>query len=247
LDAAALRTPSVALANAAREVLRMADQLETMLRGSAEAFRGTDRDAARAIGRMDDVVDRLHRAVHGYLARIPRESLGDDETRRLAEVQAFATALEHAADVVERDLVRHAAKRLRRGVALGAVPAQEIEALHATLLDQLQLAIAVFMMEDAEAARSLVRGKEGLRLAEREAARRLAEAGALPAAEGSGAAGLLLDAVRDLRRVGGHLAVVAHPLLERRGELLPSRLAGKPALQTVTEEGRGGAARRNIG
>ena len=32
LDEAALETPSVALANAAREVLRMADQLEAMLK-----------------------------------------------------------------------------------------------------------------------------------------------------------------------------------------------------------------------
>lgn len=225
LDEAALETPSVALANGAREVLRMADQLEAMLKGSAEAFRRHDREATRVISRMDDVVDRLHRAVHGYLARIPQEALGEEERRRLAEVQAFAIALEHAADVVERDLVRHATKRLRRGVALGAEPAREIAALHGTLLDQLRLAIAVFMMEDAEAARRLVRGKEGLRAAERDAARRLAEDGALSAAEGGGAAGLLLDAVRDLRRVGGHLAVVAHPLLERRGELLASRLA----------------------
>ncbi|MBL6458933.1 Na/Pi cotransporter family protein [Belnapia sp. T6] len=229
LDEAALTTPSVALANAAREVLRIADQLEAMLRGSAAAFRGQDREAARAIIRMDDVVDRLHRAVHGYLARIPRETLGDEESRRLDEIQAFAIALEHAADVVERDLVRHAAKRLRRGLALGPDSVREIEALHTTLLEQLRLAIAVFMMEDAEAARRLVRGKEGLRAAEREAARRLAEAGALPMAEG-GASGLLLDAVRDLRRVGAHLAAVAHPLLERRGELLPSRLAGDSAL-----------------
>ena len=69
----------------------------------------------------------------------------------------------------------------------------------------------------------LVRGKEGLRSAEQAAAQRLVE-------EPGEAAGLLLDAVRDLRRVGGHLAVVAHPLLERRGELLSSRLATDQAL-----------------
>jgi phosphate:Na+ symporter len=225
LDQAALRTPSVALANAAREVLRMADGVEAMLKGSAEAFRdGSDRDAAKAVGRMDDTVDRLHRAVHDYLAGIPRESLGDDEGRRLAEVQAFAIALEHAADVVERDLVRHAAKRMRRGVPLASAEAREVADLHATLVEQLRLAVAVFMMEDAEAARRLVRGKEGLRAAEREAALRLTHAGGGPAA------GLLLDAVRDLRRVGAHLAAVAHPLLERRGELLPSRLAAEPDL-----------------
>ncbi len=227
LDAAALGTPPVALANAAREVLRIADLVEAMLKGSAEAFRGRDRDAAKEVGRMDDLVDRLHRAVHAYLARIPRESLGDEESRRLAEVQAFAIALEHAGDVVERDLVRHAAKRLRRGVALGPEAEGEIAALHAALLEQLRLAVAVFMLEDAEAARRLVRGKEGLRSAECGAALRLAAAGGLTAAEGGAAAGLLLDAVRDMRRVGAHLASVAHPLLERRGELLPSRLAAE--------------------
>jgi phosphate:Na+ symporter len=232
LDEAALGTPSVALANAAREVLRIADQLEAMLRGSAEAFRAGDRDLARAAARLDDVVDRLHRAVHAYLTRIPREALGEEEARRLAEVQAFAIALEHAADVVERDLLRHAAKRLRRGIALEEAAQQEIAALHATLQEQLRLAIAVFMLEDAEAARALVRGKEGLRAAEREAARRLAER------EG-GTAGLLLDAVRDLRRVGGHLAAVAHPLLERRGELLPSRLAPDSTLADGALPGSG--------
>ncbi|TDH62252.1 Na/Pi cotransporter family protein [Dankookia rubra] len=230
LDEAALRTPSVALANAAREVLRIADRVEAMLKASAEAFRAADRDAARAAGRLDDEVDRLHRAVHDYLSQIPRDALGEEEIRRLEEVQAFAIALEHAADVMERDLLRHAGKRLRRGAPLEEAGLQEIAELHGTLQEQLRLAIAVFMLEDAEAARALVRGKEGLRVAERDAARRLA------AGEGD-AAGLLLDAVRDLRRVGGHIALVAHPLLERRGELLPSRLATDTATDTALADG----------
>ncbi|TCZ64342.1 Na/Pi cotransporter family protein [Roseicella aquatilis] len=223
LDEAALGTPSVALANAAREVLRMADQVEAMLQASADAFREADRDAAKSAARLEEVVGRLHRAVHGYIARIPRESLGEEEARRLQEVQALAIALSHAADVIERDLLRHAAKRLQRDVALAPAEQQEVLALHVTLQEQLRLAIAVFMLADAEAARALVRGKEGLRVAEQQAAQRLAEAP-------GEAAGLLLEAVRDLRRVGSHLAVVAHPLLERRGELLPSRLATDPAL-----------------
>jgi phosphate:Na+ symporter len=225
LDPAAFSTPTVALANAAREVLRISDLVEAMLEGSAEAFRGADREAPRRVARLDSEVDALHRAIHAYLARLPADGLGAGESRRLAEVRAFAIALEHAGDVVERDLLRLAAKRLRRGLALEPAAAAQIEALHATLRDQLRLAVAVFLQEDAEAARALVLGKEALRAEERAAARRLAETGDLPAAEGVASAGLLLDAVRDLRRVGAHLAAVAHPLLERRGELLPSRLA----------------------
>lgn len=35
---------------------------------------------------------------------------------------------------------------------------------------------------------------------------------------------LLLDIVRDLKRANAHRAAAAYPILEGRGELLPSRL-----------------------
>ena len=76
-------------------------------------------------------------------------------------MQAFAIALEHAADVMERDLLRHAGKRLRRGVPLEEAGLQEIATLHATLQEQLRLAIAVFMLEDAEAARHWSAARKG--------------------------------------------------------------------------------------
>jgi phosphate:Na+ symporter len=225
LDPAALATPPVALANAAREVLRMADTVEAMLHTSAAAFASEDRDGAKAIARLDDVVDRLHQAVHDHLARLPQ--LPEAEARRLEEVRGFAIALEHVGDVLERDLARHAHKRLRRSIPLESEDRERLAALHAALVEQLRLAIAVFMWQDLTAARRLVREKEAMREAEQAAMRRLAETADRDASQGGATAGLMLDTVRDLRRVGGHLASVAHPLLQRRGELLESRLAGE--------------------
>jgi phosphate:Na+ symporter len=225
LDAAAASTPAVAIANARREVLRIADVVERMLDASARAFANTDRDSAKELAAMDDVVDRLHRAVLAYLAAIPSDRLNEADATRLEDIRAFAIALEHAADVLSRDVARHAAKRLRRGVALAAEDRDDLAALHESLRDQLRLAVAVLMVEDAEAARRLVLAKEMLRATERGAARRAAEAAPLPLGEPGATPGLVLDAVRDLRRVGAHLAAAAHPLLERRGELLTSRLA----------------------
>jgi phosphate:Na+ symporter len=230
LDTGALETPPVALANAAREVLRIADTVEAMLVASTAAFQEGTREGPKAAKRLDDVVDRLHRQVQFYLARIPQDDLGEEDARRLAEIRAFAVSLEHAGDVLERDLGGLASKRLRRGLVLPADIAAEITGLHLRLQAQLRLAVAVFMREDAEAARRLVREKEALRDAERLALARMAEAADRSAAEGGAAAGLLLDAVRDLRRIGAHFAMVAHPLLERRGELLPSRLAAETPL-----------------
>jgi phosphate:Na+ symporter len=225
LDPLAGAMPSVAMANAEREVLRIADVLDRMLHASARAYAAEDRDAAKSLAEMDDVVDRLHRAVLAYLAGIPPGRLNTAETTRLEDIRGFAIALEHAADVLSRDVARHAAKRLRRGVALGDEDRDDLAALHDALRSQLRLAIAVMMVGDAEAARRLIHEKEMLRATERDVARRAAEAAPLPLGEPGATPGLVLDAIRDLRRVGAHLAAVAHPLLERRGELLSSRLA----------------------
>jgi phosphate:Na+ symporter len=225
LDAAGAAIPSVAFANARREVLRIADVLERMLHASERAFAADDRGSAKALVTMDDTVDRLHRAVLAYLVTIPPERLSEGDLQRIAEIQAFAIALEHAADVLTRDVAKHAAKRVRRGITLPEEDGRDLAALHAALLEELRLAVAVFMVDDAEAARRLVETKETLRSTEAEAARRAARAAPLPLGEPGATPSLVLDAIRDLRRVGAHLAAVAHPLLERRGELLSSRLA----------------------
>jgi phosphate:Na+ symporter len=231
LDADTTRIPAVAMANAQREVLRIADVLERMIGASARAYDAADRDAAKALAAMDDVVDRLHRAVLAYLAAIPTEGLSVPEAQRLAEIQTFAIAFEHAADVLSRDVARHAEKRVRRGIILAPDDRQDLTELHDALREQLRLAVAVFMVEDAEAARRLVQAKEELRATEREAARRAALTAPLPLGEPGATPSLVLDAIRDLRRVGAHLAAVAHPLLERRGELLSSRLAPHPGAE----------------
>lgn len=225
LDDAALGTPPVALANAEREALRQADALEEMLHAIAAGFRSEDRDLGRRVARLNEVVDRLNRGVQAYLAALGPESLGDEERCRVAEIQTFAINLESAGDVLERSLARVAAKWAKAGVALDPEMMASIEAVHSRGLEQLHLAVAAFMREDAAAARRLIEEKERMRVEEAEAARRFALA-AEPTAVAT--AGLLLEVVRDLKRVGGHLAATAHPLLERIGALRPTRLTEPP-------------------
>src|SRR6516162_5245019 len=59
LEPGALDTASVALANATRETLRMADMFEGMLRGAIEVFRSGDRHRAADISRTERIMDRL--------------------------------------------------------------------------------------------------------------------------------------------------------------------------------------------
>ena len=80
LDESALETPSLALADAARETLRMGDIVEVMLRQVMTALMTNDRALASEVSRMDNAVDKLDEAIKLYVTKLTRGSL--DEQRR---------------------------------------------------------------------------------------------------------------------------------------------------------------------
>lgn len=225
LDPSDLAVPAMALSNAAREAMRMSDVVETMLRGSREVFASADRRRLDEVVRMDDTLDRLHAAIQLYLAGIGRDEMDDDDAGRLDEILGFALNLEHIGDIVDRDLMALATKAIKQRIALSASGMREVGELHARLLDHLQLAVTVFMAGDAAAARRLVAEKDRFRAFERDAAERhfaKVRDGRTDTLERDT---LLLDVVRDLKRIEAHLAATVYPLLERSGALMPTRLA----------------------
>lgn len=231
LDEAALATPSVALANASREVLRMADVVETMLRGSQGAFHRDDREKIAQISQMDDVLDRLYVSIQSYIGQIAHESLSVPEARRIAQTIALAINLEHVGDIVEKNLMEMAAKRIKNQQRLSPEALLAIGEMHDRLLDHLRLAVAVYISGDRDAARRLVSEKEQFRQIEREATERHFEEMKSGRTEQIQTSALQLDITRDLKRIEAHIAATAYGLLEATGELRASRLqmAAKPS------------------
>jgi phosphate:Na+ symporter len=223
LDTDALDTPSVALSNAAREVLRMADTVETMLRGSQDLFHQDDISRVGTISQTDDVVDRLYSAIRRYLSSINHEALSDEEAKRLSDILAFAINLEHIGDIIDKNLMELAAKRIRNHLRLPKDSLADIDSMHAKLLEHLQLAASVLMFQDLSSARRLVSEKERFRDLERTITQRNLEQLRSGKSIGDTSA-LQLDIVRDLKRIEAHIAATGHSLLEQSGELKPSRL-----------------------
>src|SRR5438105_5366304 len=224
LDGAARETPSIALAGAAREALRMVDVFEAMLRGALDSFDRGDRKRVTETARMDDVLDRLDTAIKEYLTSLDTDSLDDADHRRLSEILAFTTNLEHAGDIVEKSLMPLAAKRIKRGVSFSQAGRDEIRDMIERLISNVRAAAAVFMTEDPRAARQLLGEKEIFREIEARTTEEYFGRARAGRAENIEMSKLLLDIVRGLKRVNAHLAAAAYPILEGRGELLPSRL-----------------------
>jgi len=224
LNWAAHETPSIALAGAAREALRMVDVFEAMLRGALDSLNRGDRKRVTETARLDNILDRLDTAIKEYLTSIDTDALDDTDHRRLSEILAFSTNLEHAGDIVEKSLMPLAAKRIKRGVSFSEISRQEIREMMDRLIGNARAAAAVFMTEDPRAARQLLGEKEVFRELELRTTEEYFGRARTSRAETIEMSKLLVDIVRDLKRVNAHLAAAAYPILEGRGELLPSRL-----------------------
>lgn len=223
LDKDALDTPSVALSNAAREVLRMVDTVEAMLRSSQDLFREDDISRVDQVSRTDDVLDRLFSAIRRYLSSINHEALSEAEAKRLSDILAFAINLEHVGDIIDKNLMELAAKRIKNHLRLPKDSLDDITSMHGKLLEHLQLAASVLMFQDIGSARRLVSEKERFRDLERAVAQKHLDQ--LRSGRTAGDTGTLqLDIVRDLKRIEAHIASTGHSLLEQSGELKPSRL-----------------------
>jgi phosphate:Na+ symporter len=222
LDDAALENPPLALANAARETLRMGDTVEAMLRDVMAAMMGNDRKLIGDISRMDDIVDRLDEAIKLYITRLTRDSLDEREGRRAMEIVSFTINLEHIGDIVDKNLCELAAKKIKRRYQFSTEGAAEITAFHKRTVDSLQVAFGIFMTGDVEAARKLLREKAALRKAELDAADRHFERLREGRPESLETTSLHLDILSDLKRIHSHICSVAYPVLEAAGEL-PAR------------------------
>ena len=203
----------------------LADVLESMLQGLRDVFERGDRRQISGTKRLDDVLDKLNTAIKAYLTSLDPEALSEADHRRVTEILAFATNMEQAGDIVDKNLLGLATKKLKRGLAFSKEGQAELLTMIDRLTANLRAAASLFMTEDERAARLLAAEKEAFRNLEASATASHFErlrSGRVDTAETSS---LHLDALRHLKQINTHLvAAAAYPVLESKGELLPSRL-----------------------
>lgn len=214
----------MALVAASREVIRLAELVEIMLRESIITFEENDDSRRKQIGQLDSQVDQLQENIKLYLTKLTRTPLDKDMSRKAFELILFTTNLEHVGDIIDKTLLELAGKKQRLNLSFSSEGWAEIKGMHREVVAQMRLAITVFMTQDPVMARQLVVAKDHIRGFERSAAEshlnRL-RAGTLASIETSS---LHMDVIRDLKRIVAHLTAVAYPILEAGGELSTSRL-----------------------
>jgi len=233
LDPNVLDSPAEALACALRETLNLGDKVADMLRQTIDVFERNDARAVKAIEQDDDAVDRLYEAIKLYLIQTSRSDLGEEEGRRYVEILTFTTNLEHVGDIIDKNLMELAAKKIKHRYAFSPEGLAELKAFHTSVVENLRLALNVFTTRDIALARRLVAEKTSMREAEARAAdshfARLREG----RPESIETSSIHMDVIRDFKRINGHLTSVAYPILEAAGELADTRLRTVPAAESL--------------
>ncbi|WJF90016.1 Na/Pi cotransporter family protein [Paraburkholderia bonniea] len=232
LDAAALPTPALALANAAREVLRIGDIVGAMLANVAYLIHHNDLQKARDTIRMDDDIDQLYAAVKTYLARISREQLDEADSRRWTDIIALTINLEHSGDILERIVGNIEEKKIAHQLAFSEEGLGELDDLQARLVSNLQLGLSVFLNNDLRSAERLLAEKERFRDLERAYSYAHFDRLVGQTVRSIETSALHLDVISDMKRLNSLFCSTAYPVLEAVGALHDTRLR-KRTLETL--------------
>lgn len=213
LDPTALVTPSLALANAARETLRIGDLVDSMLEAMLAVLRGKQTAVTQEIRRLTDDVEALYSAIKLYLAQMPREDLSEQDSQRWAETIELAINLKLASDLIERMLRKVQQQKTAQRRSFSEVGLEELAGLHSQLIANLRLGLSVFLSADPESARQLLREKRRFRAQERRLAHAHVSRLHRKIVQSIETSSLHLELIADMRRLNSLFCSSAYAVL----------------------------------
>lgn len=236
LDPAALDTPSLALANAVRETLRMGDLIDNMLAAMLNVLRGTQTAVTQEVRTLGDDAEALYVAIKLYLAQMPREDLGEHDSRRWAEIIELTLNLKLSADLIERMLRKVQQQKTSQRRSFSEVGLEELTGLHNQLIANLRLGLTVFLTGDSESARQLLREKRRFRAQERRLAHSHVSRLQRKVVQSIETSSLHLELIADMKRLNSLFCSSAYAVLgtSETGSLM-SEVEVEEATEAATE------------
>jgi len=206
-----LSTPSVALSQARREVLRMAEMAASMIRSCHHGLLGRNRTMVAEVFEIEEAVDSLKRAIEDYLDRIHGDTLSDKDERRLH-------VLHHATGDIERvgdqavNIAQRALVLLRENHELSESALRDLDDLFEKTISLYDRAVEALRDENLELAREALVMEEDVDRLEREY--KAKHASRLERGACNSTAGILyVEILHNLERMGDHAVNIAGDVL----------------------------------
>ncbi|MBI2154309.1 MAG: Na/Pi cotransporter family protein [Candidatus Rokubacteria bacterium] len=214
LDERSLDQPALAIGQATREALRMADVVQAMYRDAMAVFRTDNQELLEDVERRDDQVDYLERQIKLFLTRLGRETISADLSQKEVALLTVIQNLENIGDIVDKNLMELARKKLYQGRRFSGAGEAEIIEFHALVGKNLERAIAAVAANDRTLAQEVLDQRPVVRQRERDL--RESHLARLRAglAESLETSEIHLDVLTNLKRISSHVTALVFPILE---------------------------------
>ena len=214
LDEHVLGTPALALGQATRETLRESDIVREMLIDSVKVFQADDQGLIEAIREKDNLVDMLDRHIRLYLTRLSSSTLTELNSRRAVAVLEASRDLESIGDIIDRNLMPLALKRITKGLMFSEEGINEIIGYHKKLVENFDMAISTLAGNDRDLGRRVIRNKEELESLERELTQAHLERLRKGLRESMETSHIHLDAIGNYARINSLVTHIIYPLFD---------------------------------
>lgn len=216
LDDHVLGTPALALGQASRETLRESDIVREMLVDSLKAFRHDDPGLIAGIKDKDNLIDLLDRHVRLYITRLSSASLTEAQSRRAMAVLEMARDMESIGDILDRNIMPLAMKRIHKGITFSAEGMSEVISFHQKTLENFDTAVSAFAGNDRDLAERVLRNKEDLGTMERELAQAHFDRLRKGLRESIETSHIHLDLIGNLARINSLITHIIFPIVEEK-------------------------------
>ncbi|MBI1821174.1 MAG: Na/Pi cotransporter family protein [Nitrospirae bacterium] len=214
LDRELQQTPGVALSQATKEALRMAEFVREMFHNTITVFVKDDLELAEAVEKRDDWVDTLDREIKLYLTQLSQKMLSREESIREVALLSMINDLENIGDIIDKNLLELAKKKILKGLQFSAQGLSEIVELHQMVgknYDQMILAVE---SQDQKAAQKVLQEKTVINQKERALYQAHIQRLHAGYAESIETSAIHLDVLTNLKRINSHITGIIYPLLE---------------------------------
>src|SRR5260370_2320324 len=192
----------------------MGDVAQSMLREAMTVLQTDNQELLEDVERRDDQLDYLEREIKLFLSRLGQETMSPDLLRKEIGLISFIGNLENIGDIVDKNLMELARKKLYQARRFSEAGWAEILEFHGLVSKNLERAIAAFAANDKALAQEVLDQRPFMCMREREL--RASHLGRLRAglAESIETSEIHLDVLTNLKRISSHVSALMLPILD---------------------------------
>jgi phosphate:Na+ symporter len=212
LDGALKTNPTMVLTAATREVLRVVEMADVMMKSFDPSEKPLTKDQSK---KLDFAIEKLGLSIRHYLSDLDDENMPAKDRLKLDVLRKFTIQTGHLTDVMLQEMEQmETAKKLN--VKLGEDERKELLDLYKELKESWQIMVSVLMNPSDEAAQELQNRKTHFRILEERAEKNYdIRTSKLTTNENTVRQGsFYFQMLRNLRRVHSHIVSCAYPILD---------------------------------